>query len=82
MRRNTSFASVLFFYLIGIALWSLIVPNSTALDAAPFKVHPRVISQLSDSRLGELAGKITPEKLVDLANSDVSASVRDSSHPI
>ncbi|GAB4393515.1 MAG: hypothetical protein Tsb005_12150 [Gammaproteobacteria bacterium] len=34
-----------------------------------FEIHPRVLSQLQDPRLGELANQLNEGKLLDLANS-------------
>ena len=53
------------------------IKNGSALNTAPFEIHPRVNSQLSDSRLGELAGKITPEEIVDLANNRAGKAFLD-----
>ena len=38
-----------------------------------FTVEPRVVRQLADTRLGQHAGKITPQRLHDLVNSPLHA---------
>lgn len=42
-----------------------------------FEIHPRVIQQLADSRLGPLAGKLTPADLQRLANNPTAQRVFD-----
>ncbi len=48
-----------------VALESCVAPKSVG---KAFTVDPRVVGQLSDSRLGSLAGKITPQRLHELVN--------------
>lgn len=38
------------------------------LNSAHFTIHPRVFDQLKDTRLGQLAGKISSERLIDFIN--------------
>lgn len=42
-----------------------------------FEIHPRVLTQLADARLGSLAGRITPADLQRLANNPAARRVLD-----
>jgi hypothetical protein len=53
----------------------LVVHNSCPVT---FTVDPRVIGQLADSRLGSVAGKITPQRLQDLVNNNAARRFFDS----
>ena len=51
----------------------LLAPKTTP----KFDVHPRVLNQLSDKRLGNLSGKLTPDDLQTLINNPSAQRVRD-----
>ena len=54
--------------LLGPSVGAPMSVPTNALVSTEFDVHPRVLEQLADPRLGPLKGTITPEKLQELAN--------------
>lgn len=47
------------------------------IGSSGWALHPRVAGQLADSRLGALAGKLSPEKVIELANQSGALRVLD-----
>jgi len=52
-------------------------PAAGARGAKVFEIAPRVAKQLDDPRLGDLAGKLTPDKLQELVNNSSAQRLLD-----